>query len=592
VIFGWIRRKVGGQALFDSFSWFGAVFLAGVLRYEFDIRAIEVAAFSVLGVSLAFVSFVFGKIISLYRSRHKTASFDELVALLISTALTGVPFAAATYFFGAELGIPRSVVLIATPLFLLASGAARTLRRFYRATGRKPLGAKRALVYGAGQMADTLIPQLLQDPQSRYVPVGLLDDDPQQSNRWIAGVKMLGSFDNLESIVNKTGAKTLIVAIPRATSDVLARINEVASPLGLEILVLPSFSEILGSSGRDIVLRELGIEDLVGRRAVTIDSPQVSSMISGNTILVTGAGGSIGLELCKQVAAFGPRQLIFLDRDETGLQQAQLVTHKSGLLDTPNVVLADIRDSDAIDSIFAHHKPDVVFHAAALKHLPVLENFPSEAWKTNVQGTLNVLMASRHAGVKTFVNISTDKAADPSSVLGRSKRLAEELTAWASLQGGGEYLSVRFGNVLGSRGSLVPTLAYLIDNGGPVTITHPDATRYFMTIAEACQLVLQAGTEMEKSSIFVLDMGQPVRIMDIAERMIEMSGKSVDISYTGLRPGEKVHEVLYSSDDQLLKSNHELIWRLSSAHRHPDELPSLHESFHDGSLAFRPSTFS
>jgi dTDP-glucose 4,6-dehydratase len=583
---------VGGQALFDSFSWFVAVFLAGVFRYEFDIRAIEVAAFIALGACLAVVGFVFGKIISLYRSRHKTASFDELVALLISTALTSVPFAAAVYLFGAEWGIPRSVVFIATPLFLLASGAARTLRRFYRASGQKPLGAKRALVYGAGQMADSLIPQLLQDKQSRYVPVGLLDDDPQRSNRWIAGVKMLGSFDDLESIVNKTGAETLIVAIPRATSDVLARINEVASPLGLEILVLPSFSEILGSSGRDIVLRELGIEDLVGRRAVTIDSPQVSSMISGKTVLITGAGGSIGLELCKQVAAFGPRQLLFLDRDETGLQQAQLVTDKSGLLDTPNVVLADIRDSDAIHSIFAHHKPDVVFHAAALKHLPVLENFPSEAWKTNVHGTLNVLMASRHAGVETFVNISTDKAADPSSVLGRSKRLAEELTAWASLQGGGEYLSVRFGNVLGSRGSLVPTLAYLIDNGGPVTITHPDATRYFMTISEACQLVLQAGTERETSSIFVLDMGQPVRIMDIAERMIEMSGKSVDISYTGLRPGEKIHEVLSSSDDQLLKSNHELIWRISSAWLHPDELPGLHESFHDGSLTLQPSASS
>jgi len=592
VVFGWIRRKVGGQALYDSLSWFGAVFLAGAFRYEFDVTKIDVASFTILGAYMATVSFIFGKFISLYRARHKTASFDELVALLISTGLTSGPFAAAVYLFGVEWGIPRSVVFIATPLFLLASGAARALRRFYRTTGRKPLGGKRALVYGAGQMAETLVPQLLRDQQSRYVPIGLLDDDPQQSNRWIAGVKMLGSFDNLESIVDKTGAETLIVAIPRADSDFLARISEVASPLGLEILVLPSFSEILSSSGRDIVLRELGIEDLVGRRAVIIDSPQVSSMISGKTVLVTGAGGSIGLELCKQVAAFGPRQLIFLDRDETGLQQAQLVTYKSGLLDTPNVVLADIRDSDAIYSIFSHHRPDVVFHAAALKHLPVLENFPSEAWKTNVQGTLNVLMASLHAGVKTFVNISTDKAADPSSVLGRSKRLAEELTAWASLQGGGEYLSVRFGNVLGSRGSLVPTLAYLIDNGGPVTITHPDATRYFMTIAEACQLVLQAGTETEKSSIFVLDMGQPVRIMDIAERMIEMSGKSVDISFTGLRPGEKVHEILYSSDDQLLKSHHELVGKLSSAHRHPDELPGLRDGFDDGSLSFRPSAFS
>jgi len=584
--FKWIRQKVGGQALFDFLSWIVAVFLAGAFRYEFALQAINVEGFFFLGVSLATVGFVVGKTIGLYRSRYTTASFDELGALLTSTALTSAPFAAALFFFGAELGVPRSVVFIATPLFLLASGAARTLRRFYRATRQKPLGAKRALVYGAGQIAETLIPQLLQDPKSQYLPVGLMDDDPQQSNRWIAGVKMQGPFDNLESIVANTGAQALIVAIPRATSEILRRIRQAASALGLEILVLPSFSEILTSSGRDIVLRELGIEDLVGRRAVSINSPQVSSLISGKTILITGAGGSIGLELCKQVAAFDPEHLIFLDRDETGLQQAQLVTQKSGLLDTADVVLADIRDYEAIRNIFARHKPDVVFHAAALKHLPVLENFPSEAWKTNVQGTLNVLEASRKAGVGTFVNISTDKAADPSSVLGRSKRLAEELTAWASLQGEGRYLSVRFGNVLGSRGSLVPTLAYLIDNGEPITITHQDATRYFMTSAEACQLVLQAGTETEKSSIFVLDMGKPVRIMDVAERMIEMSGKAVDILYTGLRPGEKLHEVLYSGDDKLLKSNHELIWKLFSAHRDPDELPGLHDSFHDGSLAF------
>jgi dTDP-glucose 4,6-dehydratase len=584
--FRWIRRRVGGQAIFDSFSWIVAVFLAGAFRYEFALSAIDVEAFFFLGVFLAAVGFFAGKTVSLYRSRYKTASFDELGALLTSTAMTSVPFAAGLYLFGTELGIPRSVVFIATPIFLLTSGAARTVRRFYRATSQKPLGAKRALVYGAGRIAETLIPQLLQDPNSQYLPVGLMDDDPQQSNRWIAGVKMQGPFDNLESIVGKTGAQAVIVAIPRATSEILRKIRELASSLGLEILVLPSFSEILASSGRDIVLRELGIEDLVGRRAVSINSPQVASLISGKVVLITGAGGSIGLELSKQVAAFNPHRLIFLDRDETGLQHAQLGTQKSGLLDSADVVLADIRDCEAIGSIFARHKPDVVFHAAALKHLPVLENFPSEAWKTNVQGTLNVLKAAQKAGVGTFVNISTDKAADPSSVLGRSKRLAEELTAWASLQGEGRYLSVRFGNVLGSRGSLVPTLAHLINNGDPITITHPDATRYFMTSAEAGQLVLQAGTETEKSSIFVLDMGKAVRIMDVAERMIEMSGKTVDILYTGLRPGEKLHEVLYSGDDWLLQSNHELIWRLFSAHRDPTELPGLHDSFHDGTLAF------
>jgi len=586
MVVAFLRRAVGGQALFDSFAWVFAVFLAVAFRYEFELGALDGFGFLVLGASLALAGFVIGNLAGLYRSRFTPASFDELFALIISTALTSVPFALAVYFVGSTWGIPRSIVFIATPLFLLTTGAARMLRRRLSTTTNYLPGAKRALVYGAGQMAETLVPQLLGDPKGQFFPVGLVDDDPTKSNRWISGVKMQGSFADLSSIASKTRAQALIVAIPHATSEKLRAIRAVATPLGLEILVLPSFSEILSSPGRAVVLRDLGIEDLVGRRAITVDSPQVRSLLAGKTVLITGAGGSIGTELCRQVAAFGPQQLIFLDRDETGLQQAQLVTHRTGLLDTSDVVLADIRDADVIHRIFEQHKPEVVFHAAALKHLPVLENFPSEAWKTNVEGTLNVLNASRRSGVAHFVNISTDKAAEPSSVLGRSKRLAEELTAWASLDGEGAYLSVRFGNVLGSRGSLVPTLAYLVDNDQPVTITHPDATRYFMTIPEACQLVLQAATETQKSSIFVLDMGDPVRIMDIATRMIEMSGKSVDITYTGLRPGEKLHEALHSGNELLEKSNHELIWKLFSAHRGPDTLSAVRGSFHDGSLTF------
>jgi len=579
MIIGWFRQKIGGQAIFDSFSWISAVFLAGVFRYEFEIYRIDAVPFLALGVAIAIVNFVVGKIFSLYRARYKTGSFDELGALILSTALSAAPFATLVYFFGSSWGIPRSVLFIATPLFLLATGAARSLRRFGLVKAKRPLGAEATLIYGAGQMAEKLIPQLLEDPLSLFLPIGLVDDDPQQSNRWIAGVKMQGTFMDLSAIVEKTKALRLIVAIPRATAETLRRVRDAATPLGLEIFILPTFSEILSSSGRELVLRELGIEDLVGRRAIRINSPQVSSLIRGKKVLITGAGGSIGLELCKQVANLFPKELIFLDRDETGLQQAQLITQSSGLLDSPNVVLADIRDSEAIHGILSDHKPDVVFHAAALKHLPMLESFPAEAWKTNVLGTRNVVKASLHAGVGTFVNISTDKAADPSSFLGRSKLLAEELTAWASLQGEGSYMSVRFGNVLGSRGSLVPTLSYLIENGLPLTITHPEATRYFMTIAEACQLVMQAGTQTSKGSIFVLDMGEPVRIMDIAQRMIELSGKASDIIYTGLRPGEKLHEALYSSDANLMDSDHDLIWRLESSITDPKHLLTLEKSF-------------
>lgn len=582
----WLRQKVGGQALLDGGTWVLAVFLSGVLRYEFVVTSITPDAFLTLGLTLALLGFVLGKIIGLYRSRYLPATFEELLALLVSTGiLTG--FASVfVYLFGPAWGIPRSIVLIAGPLFLLASGGSRAWRRFTRQRSRLPLSGKRSLIYGAGQLSEVLVPQLLNDPQSPFLPVGLIDDDPSRAHRWIAGVKMKGTFADFASVVAQTGAQAVIVSIPQATSETLTRINAVAMALGVEVVILPSFSEIVSRNRDPIPLRKLGIEDLIGRRAVVIDSPEVSSLISGKTVLVTGAGGSIGSELCRQVSRYQPGRLIFLDRDETGLQHAQLLTQGNGLLDSADIVLSDIRDTDEVARIFERFRPETVFHAAALKHLPMLEKFPGEAWKTNVEGTLNLLEASRRVKVETFVNISTDKAADPSSVLGRSKRLAEELTAWAGRDGSGKYLSVRFGNVLGSRGSLVPTLSYLIDKGEVLTITDPEATRYFMTISEACQLVLQAGTEDSDSSIFVLDMGTPVRVMDIANRMIEMSGKKIDIRVTGLRPGEKLHEVLFSGHESLEPSSHSLIGRLRSAHRSPKELGKLYPLFMNGSMTF------
>lgn len=351
------------------------------------------------------------------------------------------------------------------------------------------------------------------------------------------------------------------------------------SSLGKEVLILPSFSEILESKSPALPLRMLGIEDLVGRRAVTINSQAIETYIRDSTVVVTGAGGSIGVELCRQVARHSPKKLVFLDRDETGLQQAQLAVSNSGLLDNSDFILADIREEHTITKVFSNLRPDVVFHAAALKHLPVLERFPHEAWKTNVLGTANVLKAAANSNVSVFVNISTDKAADPVSTLGRSKRIAEELTAWYGSLTGSPYLSVRFGNVLGSRGSLVPTLAHQIESGGPVTITDPQATRYFMTVPEACQLVLQAGSETDDGAILVLDMGEPVRILEIAEKMIEMSRKKIDITFTGLRQGEKLHEQLHSKVEERQPSTHPLIWKVRSPKLSPKKLPTLEKDF-------------
>ncbi|MCL2465528.1 MAG: polysaccharide biosynthesis protein [Micrococcales bacterium] len=282
---------------------------------------------------------------------------------------------------------------------------------------------------------------------------------------------------------------------------------------------------------------------------------------------MTGAGGSIGQELCAQIHRFGPGELIMLDRDETALQAVDMKVFDTGLLNTPETVLADIRDSEALLAIFEDRRPDVVFHAAALKHLPMLQRFPDEAWKTNVVGTLNVLRAAKAVGVQTFVNVSTDKAADPTSVLGYSKRLAERLTASMVNGTGSRYLSVRFGNVLGSRGSMVPIFTQMIEQGGPVTVTDPEVDRYFMTIPEACELVLQAGGIGRPGEVLILDMGRPVKIYDIARRMIGMSGrKNVQIVFTGLRPGEKLHEDLVSEGEDAERPFSPLI---SHAHVEP-----------------------
>ena len=574
-----VRSKVGGQALFDAISWVAAVFLAGLLRYEFDVGRLDVLPFFVLGASIAVVSFTVGKLLSLYGARHSVGTSSELYSLTLVTFIAAAPFAFFTFLYGVSWAIPRSAVLIAAPIFLVLSGSVRALRRSRANKKVAPHRRKPVLIYGAGSMADKLIPQLLEDPQSLFLPVGLIDDDPRRSNRWIAGVKMMGSFSHFTEIVARTKASGVVVAIPRASPELLRKVRDASDPLGVKVFILPNFSEILSSSVDRVALRDLGIEDLVGRRSITVQSPKIDSLLRDKRVLITGAGGSIGQELCKQVANYAPKELVFLDRDETALQQAQLRVESTGLLDSPNLVLADIRDSATLAAVFSHHLPEVVFHAAALKHLPLLEKFPDEAWKTNVMGTLNVLNASLKVDVTTFVNVSTDKAADPSSVLGHSKLLSEELTAWASGETAGNYLSVRFGNVLGSRGSLVPTLAYLLENDLPITITDPDATRYFMTIPEACELVLQAGTEVSPASVFILDMGEPVKILDIAKRMIDLTSTKTDITFTGLRPGEKLHETLQAPNQELRSSTHPLVWATTSKVTEPTLLPKIEKTW-------------
>jgi len=552
--------------------------LAALLRYDFALDVVEFRLFIIFAFGISAVNFVVGKIAGLYRSRYKTASLDELLSLVSVTGVVGAIATIASFVWGPFWGVPRSTVIIATPIYLIFSGGVRILRRLVRTRPGTRKDSMRALIYGAGDLAEILIPQLLADRGGRFKPIGLVDDDPEKLNRWISGVRMKGLGKDLEGILRETRADVVIVAVPRAASSLFSRIEAVTSRSGVEVFVLPSFTEMIQFPRRNLELQNLAIEDLVGRKAVNTDLAGVGAYLTGMSVLITGAGGSIGVELCRQVAAYGPRELIFLDRDETGLQLAELATTDTGLLDNSNFVLVDIRDSELVREVFLAKRPNVVIHAAALKHLPVLERFPFEAWKTNVLGTLNVLEAAAAAGVDVLINISTDKAADPSSVLGRSKRIAEELTSWFAEKYQSTYVSVRFGNVLGSRGSLVPTLAHMIRTRGRITVTHRDATRFFMTIPEASQLVLQAGALGTGSEVFVLDMGEPVRILDLAEKMIALSGKKVDIVYTGLRTGEKLHEELFSDVEVSESTAHELIFRVTSKPLNPADLEKL-ESF-------------
>jgi FlaA1/EpsC-like NDP-sugar epimerase len=352
----------------------------------------------------------------------------------------------------------------------------------------------------------------------------------------------------------------MVIAIPSADATTIRALRDAADAAGVRAMVVPPFSALVGGtlSARDI--RDINLEDLLGRRRITLDESAIRAHLKHKTVLVTGAGGSIGSELCRQIARFDPARLVMVDRDESALQSVQLDLSGHGLLDSDGLVLADIRDRETIRRVFATHRPEVVFHAAALKHLPLLERYPLEAWKSNVIGTLNVLRAAADIEVETFVNISTDKAADPTCVLGVSKRIAERLTADIAQRQSGRFLSVRFGNVLGSRGSVIPAFTYQIQHGGPVTVTHRDVERYFMLIPEACQLVMQAAVIGRPGEVMVLDMGQQIKIREIAETLISLSGrKDVEIVYTGLRPGEKMTEDLFNATDEARATAHPLV---------------------------------
>ncbi|WP_081996917.1 polysaccharide biosynthesis protein [Microbacterium sp. ZOR0019] len=567
------RRRRALAATVDAGAWIVGILAAVVLRFEFEPTLAGWASTVVLALTAAAIQVGIGFSLRFYLGRFTYGSFEEVRNLAAAVSVLALVLAVAVIILGPFVGVPRGTVLLAFPFVLLLMFGVRYAARLFIERSRKPDdAADPAVVIGAGHVADTLLHNVTTDPSSPIRPVGILDDDPGKRHLRLRGVPVLGRTDQIAEIAARTGAKVLVIAIGRADAALLRRLTDDAEAAGLRVVVTPTLSSMVSGEESPGDVRDISIEDLIGRHPVDTNVELIAGYITGRRVLVTGAGGSIGSELCRQLAKYGPSELMMLDRDETGLQMAQLGTAGHGLLDTRDVVLADIRDSAALFEIFRDRQPEVIFHAAALKHLPMLEQYPDEAWKTNVIGTLNVLDAAREAGVSTFINISTDKAANPTSVLGHSKRVAEKLTAWAGEQTGMRYLSVRFGNVIGSRGSMLPTFRSLIDAGGPVTVTHPDATRYFMTIPEACQLVIQAGGIGRPGEVLILDMGEPVRILDVAKRMIAMSGKAIEIVFTGLRRGEKLHEELVGVREDLERPFHEKVAHTRADAVAPDDL--------------------
>ena len=569
------------QFLIDMTIWSITVIGASYARFEFQghhdpFGATKASVFRVIPIVLI-VHAIVGYLVGIYRRRWRYGSFDEVGGLVVATTITTAVLLFLRFFDNSRNPFPRSVIVVAGFWWLCFVASSRYLWRLLREQMRRQtaLTAAKILVYGAGEGGIQMVNTLMRNPLSPYLPVGFLDDNPDTHRLSISGVPVIGGREQMAEARARTGATTLLIAIPSADSSLISEISSRARLLSMDVKVLPALQNLNERPLDTSDIRDLTDEDLLGRRKVVIDLQQISDYLVNRRVLVTGAGGSIGSELCRQLARFNPAELIMLDRDESALHEVQLSIHGRALLNTPQTVLADIRDAETIKHIFNTRKPEVVFHAAALKHLPLLETYPSEAYQTNVLGTLTLLEASAQAGVGVFVNISTDKAANPISVLGYSKRVAERITAhFGQTVSTGKYMSVRFGNVLGSRGSVLMSFRDQIANGGPLTVTHRGVTRYFMTISEAVQLVIQAGAIGKSGEALVLDMGTPVSIYDVAKQLVANSGKAIEIEIVGLRAGEKVHEELFGDGETDVRSAHPLISHVQVSSISSDEIPA------------------
>ncbi|MCD4533763.1 polysaccharide biosynthesis protein [Nocardioides sp. cx-169] len=553
------RYRLVLSASVDVVAWMCSYLVFAWLRFDTAAESVPWLEVAAVGAATALLYLVVAAVGRLHQGRARVASLEEMLLLGLCVVGSGGLVTAVNL---TTQWVPRSVPAGATLAALVLMAYARaSWRRFNEYDDERFAdGSTRVLVVGAGDAGRELIGSMMRDPARQWRPVAILDDDPRKRHLRLRQIPVVGTTESLAEKAAEYHVHTVVLALPSADAATINRLRLAALDAELAVKVLPASTQLLDDHVGIRDLRDINLTDVLGRNQLDTDVAAIADYLTGRRVLVTGAGGSIGSELCRQIHRFAPAELMMLDRDESALHALQLSIHGRALLDSDEVILCDIRDRAAVTAIFAARRPDVVFHAAALKHLPMLEQYPAEAVKTNIAGTANVLDAADLVVVDRFVNISTDKAANPCSVLGYSKRIAECLTSATAQQAAGTFLSVRFGNVLGSRGSVLTSFAKQIAEGGPVTVTDPDVTRFFMTIEEACQLVIQAAAIGGPGEALVLDMGEPVRILDVAHQLIEQSGTRVSIEFTGLREGEKMHEELFGDDEpQHVRPVHQLV---------------------------------
>ncbi|WP_147802833.1 nucleoside-diphosphate sugar epimerase/dehydratase [Alkalicoccus halolimnae] len=555
------KGRLASLILIDSMIVMFSIF-AG---YWLLMPAADIFAAAIVATSVALLVFhhVFAYFFKLYKRVWSYASIRELSGIFL--AVTCTVAAVAVFQLLAFQTLYTRTLLVTWMLHILFIGASRFSWRLYRDTKFKlDHTKKRALIIGAGNGGTMVARQLLTSDMSELRPVAFIDDNPHKKHLEIMGVPVVGGKEMLTDVVRDKEIEHIIIAIPSLSKQELNIIFEKCSEMKVRTQIMPALEDIMSGRVNVTEMRDVQVEDLLGRDPVELDTKKIEKKVTNKTIVVTGAGGSIGSEVCRQLARFSPEKLILLGHGENSIYSVEMEMRSRFPDMEVAAEIADVQDKERIVEVMKEYAPDVIYHAAAHKHVPLMERNPHEAVKNNVQGTKNVAEAAHETGVTSFVMISTDKAVNPTSVMGASKRIAEMVVQHMDRISGTKFVAVRFGNVLGSRGSVIPLFKKQIAAGGPVTVTHPDMTRYFMTIPEASRLVLQAGAIAEGGETFVLDMGEPVKIVDLAKNLIRLSGynkNDIDIQYTGMRPGEKMFEELLGENEVHQEQIYPMIYR-------------------------------